>query len=470
MRGKIVFMVAIGLILAFSTAHGGADKVTALGKYDFYHYYEYEELTNYLKDINKTYPELTELSSFAKSGMGRDVWLLTINNPKTGKAEDKPGIFINQIHAGEVIAAQSNLYTIWYLLENYGKDDYITSIVDRNVWYMVPRLDVDGAEASLTGKPAGEDPDPVDDDKDFLFDEDPPEDIDKDGHIVQMRQKDPMGEWKVSEKDPRLLIRKAPDEVGGTYYKTYTEGIDNDGDGKINEDSFARGFLSNRNYPGNWKPDSVQRGGKRYPMQEGVTLAEVAFVDANPNIAIYVQSHCCGRVILRPPTTARDTEFAHRGDLRLYQVAAARALEHSGWQLATSVFEWRYPPGTPDKKRTQVYRDKDGKLKNLPDGMGPEEEEDSSFYRWTGEDEYLGDRGYFAWGSSLETMYNIFGVFSFADEHWRQPDYDGDGEISNSERFKWNDEEMGGTRFVDWHAFDHPTLGEVEIGGWIRAK
>ena len=29
---------------------------------------------------------------------------------------------------------------------------------------------------------------------------------------------------------------------------------------------------------------------------------------------------------------------------------------------------------------------------------------------------------------------------------------------------------MNGTVFVDWHPFDHPTLGEVEIGGWIRTK
>jgi hypothetical protein len=328
---------------------------------------------------------------------------------------------------------------------------------------------MDGADAYLKEKPAGEDPDPVDDDQDFQFDEDPPEDLDEDGNIVQMRQKDPLGEWKASEKDPRIMVRKAPDEMGGTYYKLYTEGIDNDSDGKINEDSFAMGFLSNRNYPGNWKPDSVQRGGKRFPMQESVTAAEVAFVDAHPNIAIYVQSHCCGRVILRPPTTAIDAEFAHRGDLRLYQVAAARALQHSGWNLATSVFEWNFPDDTPNKKKNQVYRDKDGNLKNLPVGLRPDEDE-PGFYAWSGVDEYQGDRGYFAWGSSLETMYNIFGIFSYADEHWAHPDYNGNGEISEQERMKWNDEEMGGKIFVDWHAFDHPTLGEVEIGGWIRTK
>ncbi len=36
----------------------------------------------------------------------------------------------------------------------------------------------------------------------------------------------------------------------------------------------------------------------------------------------------------------------------------------------------------------------------------------------------------------------------------------------DEERFRWNDEEMDGKLFIDWHPFDHPTLGEVEIGGW----
>ena len=29
---------------------------------------------------------------------------------------------------------------------------------------------------------------------------------------------------------------------------------------------------------------------------------------------------------------------------------------------------------------------------------------------------------------------------------------------------------MDGKVFVDWHPYDHPTLGEVEIGGWPRTK
>ena len=473
MQKTTKFLGILLLFLAFSvtSALSKTVKVKALGKYDFYHYYEYDELTNFLRDMNEAYPDLTELRSLNKSDMGRDVWMFVINNPKTGKEEDKPGFFMNQIHSSEVIAAASCCYTIWDLLENYGKKKEITSAVDNLVWYIVPRLDVDGAEAYLTGKPAGKDPDPRDEDGDYVFDEDPPEDIDGDGFVVQMRQKDPKGEWKISEKDPRVMIRKAPDETGGTYYKTYSEGIDNDGDGKINEDSFRMRFLSNRNYPGNWKPATVQGGAGRYPMEERTTRAEVDFAVTHPNIAIYVQHHCCGRVILRPPTTGLDSDFKNQSDLEVYRIISARCLEHSGWDLATSVYDWNWPRGVPNRKSTQIYRDKEGRIKNAPRGMYPEEEEGQSFYDYAGSlDDCECQSGYFAWGSSLETMYDLFGIFSMGDEHWASPDYDKDGEVTEKERLKWNDEEMDGELFIDWHKFDHPTLGEVEIGGWRRRK
>jgi len=165
MRKKALFfgVLVIFLCLSFTSAFEKQTKVKALNKYDFYHYYEYEELTNFLKDMNKVFPELTELRSLCKSDMGRDVWMFVINNPKTGAEEDKPGFFLNQIHSSEVIAAASCCYTIWDLLANYGKKKEITEAVDNLVWYIVPRLDMDGAEAYLTGKPAGEDPDPRDD-------------------------------------------------------------------------------------------------------------------------------------------------------------------------------------------------------------------------------------------------------------------------------------------------------------------
>ncbi len=211
-----------------------------------------------------------------------------------------------------------------------------------------------------------------------------------------------------------------------------------------------------------------------YPLEESITRAEVDFVAKHPHIALYVQHHCCGRVILRPPTTQSDSEFKNKADLELYKIASARALEHTNWDLATSIFDWNYPPGSGNKKSSQIYRDESGRIKNAPSGMYPEEKRSNWSTDFIFEDRDPEceecEEGYYAWGSSIDTMYLLFGIFSMGDEHWNSPDYDNDGDVTEEERLKWNDEELDGKFFVDWHPYDHPTLGEVEIGGWRRRK
>ena len=109
MRNRISLFVVLILLtqVGYTSALAQSKKLTPSGKYDFYHYYTHDELTRFLKDVNKAFPKLTELRSMCKSQMGRDVWMLVINNPETGKEMEKPGFFLNTIHAGEVIASMS---------------------------------------------------------------------------------------------------------------------------------------------------------------------------------------------------------------------------------------------------------------------------------------------------------------------------------------------------------------------------
>lgn len=52
----------------------------------------------------------------------------------------------------------------------------MTEALDKVAYYVIPRVNPDGAEAYLTGELL-RDPNPTDNDKDGKFDEDPPEDI-----------------------------------------------------------------------------------------------------------------------------------------------------------------------------------------------------------------------------------------------------------------------------------------------------
>jgi murein tripeptide amidase MpaA len=116
----------------------------------FDRYYTYDEMTERLRALVAAYPKLATMTSLAKSFQGRDVWLIEITNPETGPAAEKPGYYIDgQIHAEEHATSAAALYAVWHLLTRYGEDEEATRLVDSQVFYILPRINPDGAELSL---------------------------------------------------------------------------------------------------------------------------------------------------------------------------------------------------------------------------------------------------------------------------------------------------------------------------------
>ena len=92
-------------------------KVTVPLRFDYY--YTYEMVVEALEKLHKAYPQLTELEIVGKSEEGRAIYCMTVNNPKTGKELDKPGIWVDgNIHGNEIQAGEVCLYLLDYLLGN----------------------------------------------------------------------------------------------------------------------------------------------------------------------------------------------------------------------------------------------------------------------------------------------------------------------------------------------------------------
>ncbi len=442
-------------------------------------YHSFAEMTAFLREAAQKYPDLASLSSIGKSYQGRDLWLLTVTNRKTGAAQDKPALYINGcLDSSEVVTGEGVLYTIKKLLESYGKDARITSLIDRRTLYIVPRVMPDQTELYVTTPQNARSmsAEPMDEDADGRKDEDPDDDVNGDGHVVQMRVKDPNGEWKISDRDPRLMVRRQAGELTGTFYRVLSEGRDDDGDGRFNEDRVG-GVDQNRNYPGNWAPVHMQNGSGPYPLYVQEVRAEVEFVETHRNIAAYLNHHSSGGVILRPSTTHDDSTIP-AADLRVLRVLAAKALEETDYWLATSVFDWRWPVGTPDTKPGQTWRRPDGSLANDPraaggggpGGSGPAASA-AAFDHVVPAAEGDETHAYPAYGGSIEYTYELLGIISYASEQWRvafDHDLNKDGAISDLERLDWNDKKFGGSLFVNWTPVKHPQLGDVEIGGWKK--
>ncbi len=117
---------------------------------------------------------------------------------------------------------------------------------------------------------------PFNDDTDDQTDEDGYNDLDGNGIITQMRVKTPDGTWIPIDGEPRLM-RKADASKGEKgIYKLYTEGIDDDGDGQYNED-VPGGTNVNINFPHLFKNFGRRSGLYPGSEPESAALLQFAF-------------------------------------------------------------------------------------------------------------------------------------------------------------------------------------------------
>lgn len=392
---------------------------------------DHDEIGERLRLMEETWPEFLSLESVGTSFGGREMWLMTINNPQTGAEADKTAMFIEaNVHGNEIQGAEVVLYTIWYLMENYGRVADVTRLVDERVFYMVPSVNPDGRDYFLdgTGSSARSGHVPVDSDGDGIADEDGPNDLNGNGVIEQIRKYVPgEGTHRLSAADPRILEQVAPWERGD-WVLLGSEGLDDDGDGRVNEDPVG-GYDPNRNYGADWQPNYVQGGSMDYPFQLPETRALNDFMMARPNIAGFQSFHNSGGMILRGPGAAWQGEYPAQ-DVRVYD----------------ELGEWG--------ERMLPYYD--------------------YLVIWRGL--------YTVHGGSIDWTNDGLGIVSFSNELWNGGQYfnspllqaqeqDDDSPIAGQPgRFFFNDFlEMGDT-FVEWAPFDHPDYGPVEMGGWTKLE
>jgi len=405
--------VLLAALLAPAPQGPGANRETPAWKpLRFDHYHDEAEIEAFLRRITARTPGLTKLVEYGRSREGRPLLAVEINNPATGPAAEKPAFYSDgNIHGGEVLGGEGMLYLLQKIVAGYRDDRTLRKLVDTRAFYLVPVVNPDGREISVsTPENHRWNVRPMDEDGDGRMDEDPPEDLDGDGLILRMRVKDPRGKWKVSAEDPRLMVPRAKGETEGTFYRVFSEGLDNDGDGRFNED-IRGGVDLNRNFPSNWSPGQFASG--PYPLSEPETRALIEYITSRPNIAAIHTFHTSGGMILRFPTLAdQDWEFP-AADVADYDAIA-------GAGVAITLYD-------------NYARDK----KSIVDLMHP------------------GHGVFNDWGSK------VFGVLAMTTEMWKHP-------LSGIKELQWNDEVLKGKGFVAWHAFRHPQLGPVELGGWDR--
>jgi hypothetical protein len=413
------------------------------GEIDFAHYHTYDETVQLLRAWTAKYPDLVDLYSVGQSFEGREIWQITIANKKNLKPTDRPALFIEGgRHAGEISGIEATLYLINHVLTNYAADPGIRHLVDTKTIYARPMNNPDGASLyQLTAQTLRSTVRPNDSDGDGLLDEDAGEDLDGDGFIRQMRKQvgTGKGNWIKDPKDAKgRAMRRVRDGEGD--YDVQSEGVDNDGDSRYNEDGIG-GLDLHRNYPENWRPmreetgrGQTQGGAGEYPLSEPETRAVFMFLMTHPNIAIVNSLDTSVPMILRGPSTSKSDEAMFPADLELIRTFDAKGLEVTSYPWAGDTYD--------------VYATRGGTNPVTGEPARPTP----------------------LFGHGPEFGYSFYGAVWYGNEIWnggRFVDYDKDHRYDEWEVLRWNDENRAGKAdFKAWTPFKHPTLGDVEIGGF----
>ncbi len=390
-------------------------------------FYDHAGLHEIARRIAAAHPERVKLGSIGKSTQGRDMFLLTVSNFKSGDADRKPAMWIDgNIHSNEIQGAEFSLYTAWYLAEMADRVPAVDSLLTQYTLYIVPSINPDARDHFMHKPNTASSPRtglaPRDNDGDGRVDEDNLDDLNGDGHITQMRRRNVNGRFKVSPEDPRLLIPVLPGEQG-EYDLLGQEGFDNDGDGFVNEDADG-GYDPNRNWPWRWMPQYVQGGSDPYPTSLVETQNVIRFVTAHPNIAGAQSYHNSGGMLLRGPGVPQD-EYRPQ-DVQVYDV-----IGRAGEEIL------------PGYRYMIVWKDL-----------------------------------YIVWGGELDWFYGAKGILTFSNElftpflYFNRQEQGGGGPGGGAQNRRYQTTEsrfnsllLMGEAMVEWTEVDHPQYGKVEIGG-----
>ncbi len=460
-----------------------------------------DELNSTLAEIVQQNADRARLRQIGTSGEGRPLWMVEIGRRDRRNPDERPALLVVAgVDGTHLPGTEACLSLIKNALtrndpaqeEESGSPDFST-LLSKNTLYVIPRINPDVTE-HLFRWPLSDrktNTRPVDNDRDGTTDEDGPEDLNGDGVITSMRKRDPAGSEMAHEKDPRLHKKSSQTKGEVSTYKIYPEGIDNDGDGEINEDG-PGGVELNRNFPFQYDLHDPATGPHQISEPESRALAD--FFLSHRNIAAVLVYGPEDNLVAgtkstrgsggpssggpRAGTRAGRGEAARSGfggrqpvtsiaadDLPYFTYMAekyqeiTKATGKSVPSPAGSFLNWVYYhygiPGLgasiwsgPPKKTEEPDEVKEG---DSPDPKEPEAR--------PGRQE--GERGDREFGGRGRGRRGGRGAPPMP------PSAGGDSPDEDQQWLAYSTDRLLGEGFVDWSPYDHPTLGEVEIGGFV---
>lgn len=436
------------LLVLASIASAGQDK---------YPFVTPEKIKGELDRIVKASGGQAKILELASTPGNRSLYLLEIGQ----KGSDKPAIMVvANMEGNSPTATEAALKLANNLVGDWKSE------TDNRLWYIVPLGNPDGyARYFVNPLSAVSVNDKLfNDDNDDATDEDGPDDLNGDGFITKIRQIHPEGKMIVVDDNP-LLMKKADagkGEVG--KYRLFPEGIDNDGDGEINEDGFG-GVNPGLNFPHNF--NHFTKTGGRWAASEVESRAIMRFTYDHPEIAMAITFGRANTLKSVPESSRKSQASQSTYKLPSWMARQAGVDEDTKLPLSEIVVLGRELFDSPDLTEEQVLQYLDAgaavnpSKKDLP-YWEEISEKYNEFIKDAGMEEKRLDPKSPSDGSFEEWAYYHFGVPSFAVDFWTLPEpkeeeKDEDGALTPDDV-----EKMSNDEFI--------ALGEEKISAFLKSS
>ncbi len=446
------------------------------------------EVQKTLTELQQKSPTRTILHKIAESPGGEPIYVLEIGK----ELKNVPAIFVGANFEGKTpLSTEGALYLAKMLLDS-------ANYTQRVKWMILPLPNPDattGYFSTVKWERTVNDA-VVNDDKDDQINEDGPDDLNGDGLITKIRVEDPEGTYIISGKDSRIMVKADPAKGERGKYKLYQEGLDNDGDGEINEDG-PGGINVGINFPHLFKSNAKETG--LWPGEAPEAYGTMSFIFSHPEIAMVytlgtsdfcmapprggrkggtnmeslkVPARYAARIGADPEKTYSMTEVVEMFKAAMpsrggREMNAETVSDFLGLGAAVNPLEDDLKFYTDFSDKYKAYlKAKGGSI----DRIAADPDKDGSFELWA----------YYHLGVPSFSM-NLFTPPKSADQKPKEAGTrdagsremgarestarSADSDDTEKTILAYIDNKLKGTGFVKWQPFNHPTLGKVEIGG-----
>lgn len=385
-------------------------------------YWEYSKVETWVRQFAADNPEWVSLEVLGTTALGRPILLLSLGE----KPAETPAFWID---AGTHAAEWTGVMALLYALEQWGN---FAATFQGKVWFQnntifaLPCISPDGYQALMEGEPFLRST--LRAPKNGVFRQGlDPQDIDGDGRVLFMRWKDPAGPYVVDEEADFGMRRRRLDDDPSEACILSQEGMFVEWDGvSWTQASLKHGLDLNRNFPVNWSPfEMFGMDSGEYPLSELESRVMMEAVIARPNIAVALTNHTYTGAILTQPYNA-NTPLSEQ-DIDVMESLAQQSVR-----------------GT-DYKVHRVFPDFTYDAKQLIIGV---------------------------WADCLTTT---LGIPAYTLELWNPFSWAGVQIKKPAEFFKRPSphivdallrKALQDSQLMLWRPFEHPQLGQVEIGGF----